>query len=128
GACFRRPSADTIPFLVDLRMDTIEIRSIVVGTDLGESSDGLVRTASSMAELTGAELHIVHVHVIPTVPHREGSAEEEREAAAIAEADMRLDEQVRRAIPPHFTPSSQMVLARSAPSEAIRRHAEELSS
>lgn len=109
-------------------MDTIEIRSIVVATDLGPASDRLVRTASSIAALTGAELHVVHVHVVPTSPHVEGSPESQREAEAIGEAERLLDEQVRRAIPQQFTPSSQMVLARSSPSEAIRRHAEELSS
>lgn len=109
-------------------MDTIEIRSIVVGTDLGDASDRLVRTASSIAALTGAELHVVHVHVIPTASPADGSAEAEREATAIAAAEALLDEQVQRAIPAQFTPSSQMVLVRPSPSEAIRRHAEELSS
>lgn len=109
-------------------MSNIEIRSIVVATDLGPASDRLVRTASSIAALTGAELHVVHVHIVPTAPHIEGSPEAGREAEAVREAEALLDEQVRRAIPPQFTPSSQMVLARSSPSEAIRRHAEELSS
>src|SRR5690606_14526230 len=67
-------------------------------------------------------------YVIPTEPHLDGSPEGVQEAAAIGEAEARLDEQVQRAIPKQFTVSSQMVLARPSPSEAIRRHAEELSS
>lgn len=42
-------------------MSTIDIDSIVVATDLGEGSDRLVRVASSIAALTGAELHAAHV-------------------------------------------------------------------
>ena len=104
-------------------MDTIGMHSIVVATDLEEASDRLVRTASAIAALTDARLHVVHVHALPSAPH----PDESRGARSLDEATLRLDEQVERAIPSQFRPSSQMVIARAAPSEAIRQHAEELS-
>lgn len=104
-------------------MSTIEIGSILVATDLGEPSDRLVRVASSIAALTGAELHIVHVQVVRGTPDSDPAAA----SSLVADAESRLDHQVRRAVPSHFTPASQMVLARPSPSEAIRRHAETLS-
>lgn len=107
-------------------METIEIQRVLVATDLGEASDRLVRTASSIAALTGAELHVVHVHIVPPSSPDDGAAGS-RHAEAIAEAERRMDEQVQRALPPHFSPSSQMVLARPSPSEAIRSYAESLS-
>ncbi len=107
-------------------MQTIEIQSVLVATDLGEASDRLVRTASSIAALTGAELHVVHVHVVPA-SSPDDAVIGSRYADEIADAEKRMDEQVQRAIPPHFAPSSQTVLARPSPSEAIRKHAESLS-
>lgn len=104
-------------------MSTIDIGSIVVATDLGETSDRLVRVASSIAALTGADLHAVHVRVVPPAPVNDPA----RLTHGIDEAEARLDAQVQRAVPPQFTPASQMVLARTSPSEAIRRHAEDLS-
>ena len=104
-------------------MSTIEIGSIVVATDLGEPSDRLVRVASSIAALTGADLHIVHVQVVRGAPDSDPAAA----ASLVADAESRLDHQVRQAVPPHFIPASQMVLARPSPSEAVRRHAEALS-
>ena len=107
-------------------METIEIQSVLVATDIGEASDRLVRTASSIAALTGAELHVVHVHIVPA-SSPDDAAVSPQYAEAIAEAERRMDEQVQRALPPHFIPSSQTVLARPSPSEAIRKHAESLS-
>ena len=84
-------------------METIEIQSVLVATDLGEASDRLVRTASSIAALTGAELHVVHVHVVPAASP-DDAAVGTQHAEAIADAEQRMDEQVQRAIPPHFAP------------------------
>ena len=104
-------------------MSTIDIDSIVVATDLGEGSDRLVRVASSIAALTGAELHAAHVRVVPAAPIDDPA----RLAHGMSESEARLDAQMQRALPQQFTPASQMVLARPSPSEAIRRHAEDLS-
>ena len=42
-----------------------EIKSIVVGTSLGELSDPVVRTAAEIARRTGAELRLLHAHALP---------------------------------------------------------------
>ncbi|HEX6070448.1 MAG TPA: universal stress protein [Longimicrobiaceae bacterium] len=108
-------------------METIEIRSVLVATDLGESADRLLRTASSIAALTGAELHVTHVHLLPDTPHPAGTPEAETVAQGVAEAEAELDDAVRRGVPAGYEPTSRVVLAAASPSEAIRRHAEELS-
>jgi nucleotide-binding universal stress UspA family protein len=107
-------------------MDTIEIRSVLVATDLGENADRLLRTASSIAALTGAELHVTHVHLLPDSPHPSGTPEAEAVAREVRDAEAMLDEAVRRGVPPGYEPTSRVVLAAASPSEAIRRHAEEL--
>ena len=41
-------------------METIE--KILVSTDLGSSSDTVMRAAAALAELTCAELHVLHTY------------------------------------------------------------------
>ena len=100
-------------------METIEIRSVLVATDLGESADRLLRTASSIAALTGAELHVTHVHLLPDTPHPAGTPEAETVAQGVAEAEALLDDAVRRGVPAGYEPTSRVVLARRLVREGV---------
>jgi nucleotide-binding universal stress UspA family protein len=75
------------------------IRSILVASDLSESSDPVVRAAGALAELTGAELHVVHAFDMelgaytPRDPRVPGLDDWVRDAGR------ELDEQIERALP-----------------------------
>jgi len=45
------------------------IRSILVATDLTEASDPVVRAASALVGVAGAELHVVHALELPVLPY-----------------------------------------------------------
>jgi nucleotide-binding universal stress UspA family protein len=91
------------------------IRSILVATDLSESSDPVVRAAGALAELTGAALHAVHAFDMelgaytPRDPRAPGLDDWVRNAAA------RLDDQIGRALPRSAPPvASREVLVDKA--------------
>ncbi len=42
-----------------------EIKSILVGTSLTDSSDPVLRAAMEVARRTGAELRLLHAHALP---------------------------------------------------------------
>jgi nucleotide-binding universal stress UspA family protein len=107
-------------------MTSIEIRTILVATDLTDGSDRLVRTASSIAALSGAQLHLVHVQVMQTESSAGSSVDASREEEAVRLAQRELDELGRRAIPSQVTPASLSVVTGGSPSELIRKKAEEL--
>lgn len=76
------------------------IRSILAASDLTEATDAVVRAAAALAELTGADLHIVHAFDMelsayaPRNPQVPGLDDWVRDAAR------ELDVQIRRALPP----------------------------
>ncbi|HSJ32710.1 MAG TPA: universal stress protein [Longimicrobiales bacterium] len=76
------------------------IRSILAASDLTEATDAVVRAAAALAELTGADLHVVHAFDMelsaytPRNPQVPGLDDWVRDAAR------ELDEQIRRALPP----------------------------
>jgi universal stress protein E len=51
-------------------MRLLTLKSILVATDLGESSRAALRTAARLAELAGAKLHVLHVEEIPGAANR----------------------------------------------------------
>jgi nucleotide-binding universal stress UspA family protein len=76
-----------------------QIRSILAASDLTGATDAVVRAAAALAELTGADLHIVHAFDMelsaytPRNPQVPGLDDWVRDAAR------ELDEQIRRALP-----------------------------
>jgi nucleotide-binding universal stress UspA family protein len=50
-------------------MDPLEIRSILVATDLSEASNEVLHAASAVARRTGAALHALHVYDFPPNPY-----------------------------------------------------------
>lgn len=75
------------------------IRSILAASDLTESTDAIVRAGGALAELMGAELHVVHAFDMeisayaPRRPDIPGVDDWARDAAR------KLDEQIARALP-----------------------------
>ena len=57
------------------------LRSILVASDLGESSSAAVRTGTQLARLTGAPLHLVHVAAAPGRDGEERLRDHARRAA-----------------------------------------------
>lgn len=84
------------------------LHSILVGTDLGETSDLVLSTAALLARASGADLHVLFSYDLQP---REGADTDaaqgffEREKATEHE----LADQVRRVLPPDVTPASQKV-------------------
>lgn len=80
------------------------IRSILAATDLSESSDAVLRGAAALAELAGAELHVVHAldielsQIQPRDPIVFGLDDRDRDAGR------RMDEQLARALPQSAPP------------------------
>ncbi|HEX2168396.1 MAG TPA: universal stress protein [Longimicrobiales bacterium] len=80
------------------------IRSIVAASDLSQSADSVVRAAGALAELTGAQLHVVHafdMELAPYTPHDEGLPGLDD---WVRDTERRLDEQIARALPASAAP------------------------
>lgn len=106
-------------------MEPRNIRSIVVATDLTTECDRVVRTAASIAALTGAELHLIHVLKITTLPPALSTEDTTPDLEAFEQAQEALEAQVERSTPAGFEPAGMLVVADPSESEAIRRHVEE---
>jgi nucleotide-binding universal stress UspA family protein len=90
-------------------MRPIALHSILVATDLSEASDDVVRGAAAIAELTGAELHIISVVEPKALPYP-GSADSVLDMQRrIHEARTAVDAQVGRALPSSFQVTSRRV-------------------
>ncbi len=104
-------------------MDSFTIDAILAGTDLTERSDGAVRAAAAVAELTGAELHVLHAFDLD-VPPDAGRAGRTTFPDRIAEAERALDDRLRRIVPPSVRVASRRVeiyMAHKAILEEARR-------
>jgi universal stress protein E len=85
-----------------------KIGSILVATDLTESSDEVVRAAAELAAENSAELHILHAFDFPAQPAgRDVPASSFH--GRIGEAERRLDEQIGRAVPSGVKVASRRV-------------------
>lgn len=76
------------------------LRSILVATDLTETSDEVLRAAAALAALTDAELHVLHAFDLELLPYTEKSAETVGFAERIRAAEQELDGQISRVVPP----------------------------
>lgn len=73
---------------------TGEIRSILVATDLGETSDRVLQAAAALAEVTGADLHLVTVDDAG----KDGAGDEGRPARRSTDPERLMEAQVRRTV------------------------------
>lgn len=71
------------------------VTAMLAATDLQRSSDAVVAAARAVAGLTGASLHLVHVHDPAIVPRRRRARDPEAGPEAEAEVRRALDIQVR---------------------------------
>lgn len=75
------------------------IRSILVATDLTESSDDVLRAAAALAALVDARLHVLHALDFHPLPYAADDLQPRTFQGNIDSARQALDEQVRRAVP-----------------------------
>jgi nucleotide-binding universal stress UspA family protein len=97
------------------------IRSILLASDLSAGEREVLRSASALAALTGAELHVVHAVEPGGGDAPDGPGEGER----LRESTRALEEQLRRAAPDAAAAASTHA-ARGAADEVILRRAAEV--
>jgi nucleotide-binding universal stress UspA family protein len=105
-------------------MKALEIRSILVATDLLNTSDAVVASAHALAERSGADLHVLTALEIPTLPYP-GTGTVIDFQRQIHDARRALLDQVKRALPPGAEVASHSVAVDPAP-RAILARAEEV--
>ncbi len=103
-------------------MQSIEIRSILVATDLLASSDGVVASAHALAGRIGAELHVLTALEIPTLPYP-GTGTVVHFQRQIHDARRAMLDQVQRALPPGAPLASHHVAVEPAPKAILERAA-----
>jgi nucleotide-binding universal stress UspA family protein len=86
-----------------------KIESILVATDLRETSDVVVRAAAAIAALLGARLHVLHALDLDVAPYPSITASS-RFDDRIRAAEEALSDQIRRAIPPEVEIASRSAL------------------
>ncbi len=94
------------------------LKTILVATDLSESALPVLRTASALAALAEADLHVIHA--LEPAAHNGGTGPSAGRQAA---ARGMLDEQLRQAVPPSATVRTSRVEA-GRPHEVILQQAE----
>lgn len=87
-----------------------KIESILVATDLGETSDVVVRAAAGLASLFQAKLHVLHCFELDVTPYIE-AAGRTRFDERCAAAERALAEQLERTVPPGVEIASRRVEA-----------------
>jgi universal stress protein E len=98
----------------------LKIRSILVASDLHESSDAVIRGAGELAARHGAQLHVVHAVEFATVPYSAISASPQYQRQT-DEARLALHEQLERTLPAGTQPTSQKVRVEDAPKAILER-------
>lgn len=85
------------------------IRSILVATDLTESSDEVVRAAAELAAARDAELHVLHAFDFPAVATTGKDVPAASFQGRIEAAERKLDEQLGRTLPEGAKAASRRV-------------------
>lgn len=97
-----------------------EIKNILVATDLGPSSDHVLRAAAAVAALTDAQLHVLHVYEFQSTPYGSevpASTFHER----IGQIRGKLDEQIRRVVRGNVKLASTEVMIYTAHKAILER-------
>jgi len=105
-------------------MRPLNIRAILVASDLQESSDTAVRSAALLAERLGAALHLVHAVDIPAVGYKSLGVMMDFQRQ-IQEARRALREQIERSVPNAAVVASQQIRMEPPP-RAINDRATEV--
>jgi nucleotide-binding universal stress UspA family protein len=101
-------------------MQSLDLHSILVASDLLEHSDEILHSAAALAERSGAEFHVIHAVELGGVPYSAmgAAAEYQHRTEAARES---LEEQIRRALPADRQPASHKVRVESAPRAILAR-------
>ena len=105
-------------------MPAPELREVLVATDLTPAADDVVRAAAGIADAAGARLHVVHV-MEGLVPGGDQPSQVVGFEERVAETGRRLDDQLRRLLPPGVSPASRQVVIWTA-HRAIHARAQEV--
>lgn len=107
-------------------MTTLPIRSILLATELGESSERSIRAAGELAFAAGAALHVVHafdLEPLPTLPGAESAALPTFQGR-LHSAQEALDEHVRRFVHEEVDVASRRIVIWTAHRAILERAAE----
>ena len=101
----------------------LNLGSILVASDLAQGSDDAVAAAGILAQRTGAALRLLHVIDLRANGTTQGGVNGAAVRRRVQDAQFRLEEQVRRAVPPDARVGDRKVVVGS-PSRAIAFEAE----
>lgn len=90
------------------------IKSLLVATDLSDSSDHAVRAAAALAELTGAALHVLHAFEFESSQYPQASGQRLTFPGLVAAGNAGLDEQLARVLRGKHNPMSRQVVVHVA--------------
>lgn len=100
------------------------IRSILVATDLSQAADSVVRAAGALAELTGAQLHVVHAFDMELAPYTTHDPNLPGLNDWVRSTEGRLDEQITRALPANAAPVTSRTVIVDRAHRAIEQRTE----
>lgn len=90
-------------------MNTRSIKSILVASDLGASSEPVLHAAAVLAEQTGAQLHVIHACELPVLVYGTAAAGGSAVQQRIQRDLEKLEQQIRRAVPASLRVASHEV-------------------
>ncbi len=91
-------------------MTTRPIQSILIASDLTEASDASLRAAAALAEVAGADLHVLHAFDFDYALYSEDSPVKPTFRGRIADAKTAVDEQIARAAPSAKVASREVII------------------
>ncbi|MFL5385401.1 MAG: universal stress protein [Longimicrobiaceae bacterium] len=96
------------------RPPAVPSRCILAATDLSGASDHVLRSAASLAGATGAALHVIHAFDFASPVYMGRRLEPTTFQYRIAAAEMALEAQIARTVPPEVTVAARRVEVYSA--------------
>jgi len=105
-------------------MPPIPIRSILVATDLSESSDRVLAAAAALAGRAGAALHVLHAFDFQRLPYTDENIGFVSFGGRIYDTERALEAQIARAVPDGVEIASREVVIHSASKAIVERSAE----
>jgi len=105
------------------RLSTVPTRCILAATDLSGASDHVLRSAAAVAAATGARLHVIHAFDFASPAYMGQRLERATFQYRIAAAEVALDAQIARTVPPEVKVADRRVEIYAA-HRAIAEHAD----
>ncbi|MFL5539735.1 MAG: universal stress protein, partial [Longimicrobiaceae bacterium] len=104
------PASPTIPARGRrARLAAVPTRCILAATDLSDASDHVLRSAAAVAAATGAALHVIHAFDFASPAYMGQPLERPTFQARIAAAEVALDTQIARTVPPEVRVAGRRV-------------------